>query len=318
MALNRSDRWPPNPALSARGLTTSLIPHRTGPAFQIDFDFLDHRLDIHTVVGEVRSLELVPRSAADFYETLMSLLDELDVATEIWVTPVEIPDAIPFPDDHVHASYDGDAIHRFWLALVEIERVLKQFAPDSSAKPAPSTSSGVRSISPTPASPAVQRHHTPAALRTADPKSWTRRIRTRCRAAATGLGVPPKRASSTPTPIPTRLAIATTRWTREMRGGTTTSASSSYPARSSEPGMTPKPRCSAFCSPRMKPPRPLRVRTAPLSNDHQPIEDPALAKKAVLDTMEDDIRSCELRANCWWRSPHERYIEGALSAPFHP
>ena len=32
--------------VSARGLTTSLMPHPTGPAFQIDFDFVDHRLDI--------------------------------------------------------------------------------------------------------------------------------------------------------------------------------------------------------------------------------------------------------------------------------
>jgi hypothetical protein len=41
--------------------------------------------------------------------------------------PVEIPDAIPFPDDRAHASYDADAVHRFWLALLEIERVLKEF-----------------------------------------------------------------------------------------------------------------------------------------------------------------------------------------------
>ena len=64
---------------------------------------------------------------ADFYAAVMGLLDELGVGTEIWPVPVEIPGAIPFPDDRVHASYDADAVHRFWLALVEMERVFKVF-----------------------------------------------------------------------------------------------------------------------------------------------------------------------------------------------
>ncbi len=113
--------------LSARGLTTSLMPHPTGPAFQIDFDFVDHRLNVSTVADTTRSLDLGPRPVADFYAAVMTMLDDLDVATEIWPMPVEIPGAIPFPDDRAHDSYDRDAIHRFWLALVEMERVLKVF-----------------------------------------------------------------------------------------------------------------------------------------------------------------------------------------------
>jgi hypothetical protein len=113
--------------VTARGLTTSLMSHRTGPAFQIDFDFLEHRLDVSTVTGRRRSLDLEARPVAEFYAATMSLLDELDVSTEIWPMPVEIPDAIAFADDEVHASYDADAVHRFWLALVEIDRVLKLF-----------------------------------------------------------------------------------------------------------------------------------------------------------------------------------------------
>jgi len=113
--------------VSARGLTTSVMPHPTGPAFQIDFDFLDHRLDVVTVTGRRRSLDLVPRTVADFHAAVMTMLDELDVSTDIWPVPVEIPDAIPFADDDVHAAYDADAVRRFWLALVEMERVLKVF-----------------------------------------------------------------------------------------------------------------------------------------------------------------------------------------------
>jgi hypothetical protein len=113
--------------ITARGLTTSLMPHPTGPAFQIDFDFCDHRLDITTVADTGRSIELEPRSVAEFYEAVLEMLDDLDVPTKIWPVPVEIPDAIAFADDRVHASYDADAVHRFWLALVDIERVMKAF-----------------------------------------------------------------------------------------------------------------------------------------------------------------------------------------------
>src|SRR5690606_22811640 len=113
--------------VTARGLTSSLMPHPTGPGFQIDFDLVDHRLDVVTVTGERGSLDLVARPVAEFYRATMSLLDELGVPTEIWPVPVEIPGAIPFAEDRVHASYDADAVHRFWLALVQMERVLKVF-----------------------------------------------------------------------------------------------------------------------------------------------------------------------------------------------
>jgi hypothetical protein len=113
--------------LTARGLTTLPMPHPTGSAFQIDFDFVDHRLEVVTVTGDRRSLALEPRSVADFYDEVMRLLDELDVATEIWAVPVEIPAAIPFHHDHSHGSYEPDAVQRFWLALVEMQRVFKVF-----------------------------------------------------------------------------------------------------------------------------------------------------------------------------------------------
>ena len=113
--------------LTTRGLTTSPMPHPTGPSFQIDLDFLDHRLHVSTATGEARTVALEPRPVAEFHAAVMRLFDELGVATDIWPMPVEIPGAIPFPDDHVHASYDADAVHRFWQALLEMERVLKVF-----------------------------------------------------------------------------------------------------------------------------------------------------------------------------------------------
>src|SRR6266481_2288169 len=45
--------------VSARGLTTSPIPYDRG-TFEVQFDFIDHKLDIVTTGGEISSLPLVP------------------------------------------------------------------------------------------------------------------------------------------------------------------------------------------------------------------------------------------------------------------
>jgi Family of unknown function (DUF5996)/Pirin len=51
----------------------------------------------------------------------------LELTTEIWPVPVELPDAIPFPDDDTHDDYDAAAVTTFWRILVETERVLDLF-----------------------------------------------------------------------------------------------------------------------------------------------------------------------------------------------
>ena len=112
--------------LTSRGLTTSPMPYGRR-AFQMDFDFLDHALRIATCDGDARSVALAPRSVADFHAEVMARLREMGLEVEIWTTPVEIPDPVPFEDDHAHASYDADAAHRFWRALVDAERVMTAF-----------------------------------------------------------------------------------------------------------------------------------------------------------------------------------------------
>ena len=112
--------------VSARGLTTSLM-HAQQRSLEIEFDFIDHVLAIRTVDGEQRAVALEPRSVASFYDETMTLLADLGVDVDILARPVEIPDATPFAEDTGHAAYDRDAIHRFWRALVEADRVLDIF-----------------------------------------------------------------------------------------------------------------------------------------------------------------------------------------------
>ena len=112
--------------VTVRGLTTSPMPWRGG-AVQIDFDFIDHRLGIATSSGRQSLLALEPRSTADFYRAVMSQLAALGIEVSIWTMPVEIPDAIPFERDTEHASYDADAVNRFWRILVQVDRLLNLF-----------------------------------------------------------------------------------------------------------------------------------------------------------------------------------------------
>jgi hypothetical protein len=103
------------------------MPAEPGRAFSIDLDLVEHRLDVTTTRGQARRMELAPKSVKEFYAELTGLLDQLELATEIWPVPVELPDAIPFPDDDTHASYDAAAVTTFWRMLVEVERVLDVF-----------------------------------------------------------------------------------------------------------------------------------------------------------------------------------------------
>jgi hypothetical protein len=111
---------------TTRGLTTSPIPGGRR-SFAIDFDFLDHVLRITTSDGTGRSFRLKPMSVAEFFRKIMGALHELDIEVEIFTRPVEVTEAIPFESDTQHASYDADAVQRFWRALVQVERVFTQF-----------------------------------------------------------------------------------------------------------------------------------------------------------------------------------------------
>jgi uncharacterized protein DUF5996 len=112
--------------LSARGLTTSLM-HSGSTGVEIEFDLVDHVLDLRTTDGRRAQVRLEPRSVASFYEATMAALRDLDVEVKILPRPVEVVEAIPFADDERHHSYDAAAIHRFWVALVQIHRVMRRF-----------------------------------------------------------------------------------------------------------------------------------------------------------------------------------------------
>jgi Family of unknown function (DUF5996) len=111
---------------TARGLSTPPLPWQ-GSTFTIDFDFVEHRLHVLSSRGAAQGFPLEPMSVARFYAELMACLQGLNIHVHIWTMPSEIADAVPFERDEANAAYDPVWVGRFWQALSQSDRVLKQF-----------------------------------------------------------------------------------------------------------------------------------------------------------------------------------------------
>ena len=113
--------------VTSRGLTTSMMPYRNGRSFAIDFDFMGHALRIEGSDGEQAVVPLEPMTVAEFFRRVMDELHALDF--DVWINkkPNEIADATPFDEDTTHASYDAQAVDRFWRALLQADRLCKVF-----------------------------------------------------------------------------------------------------------------------------------------------------------------------------------------------
>jgi len=122
--------------VTARGLTTSPIAYGAR-AFQIDFDFIDQVLRIASSDGGRRQMKLRSQAVADFYSHLLRELEELNIFVRINERPNEIPDAIPFTKDEIHAAYDPDYANRFFRLLMQADRVFKYFRTGFIGKASP-------------------------------------------------------------------------------------------------------------------------------------------------------------------------------------
>jgi hypothetical protein len=132
--LNHS--WHVTLYVSARGLTTSPIPDGSRH-FEIAFDFIDHVLLISTSDGARRQFALAGQSVASFYASTLAALKGLGIQVQIDEMPNELPEPVKFSEDHRHASYDGDAVRKFFRILSSADRVFKQFRTGFLGKASP-------------------------------------------------------------------------------------------------------------------------------------------------------------------------------------
>jgi hypothetical protein len=112
--------------VTARGLAAPAMPCQ-GRTVDIVFDFMAHRLVIETSDGGTETIALKPMTVADFYAAFMAALRRLGIDVHIWTMPSEIENAIPFEKDRTHAQYDPVCVQRFWLALLQVNRVMTEF-----------------------------------------------------------------------------------------------------------------------------------------------------------------------------------------------
>lgn len=118
--------WQVTLYVTPRGLSTSAIPCGAR-SFEVEFDFIDHRLAIRSSNGRAEGFALAPMTVAEFYARYRAALRSLGIMPRLMASPVEVETAIPFADDRTHAAYDADAAHRCWQVLLQTERVLQRF-----------------------------------------------------------------------------------------------------------------------------------------------------------------------------------------------
>ncbi|MCG2461169.1 DUF5996 family protein [Flavobacteriaceae bacterium F89] len=109
--------------LTPTGLSTLDMPYKT-KNFQIDFDFINHKLKVITSDGQVRDFILEGNSVADFYHKIFAVLKDLKIGLKINTTPVEIENPIPFEKDTGNATYDKTQAAALHQALLKMQNVL--------------------------------------------------------------------------------------------------------------------------------------------------------------------------------------------------
>jgi hypothetical protein len=128
--------WETALLLTARGLTTGPIPWQQ-ESFEINLDFIDHRLIVNLSDGHTQQLTLEPRTVADFYQSFMNTLKSLNIEVAISTLPAEIPNPTRFEQDTTHAAYDKTAVHSWWRVMLATGRVMDRFRTPFHGKSSP-------------------------------------------------------------------------------------------------------------------------------------------------------------------------------------
>jgi uncharacterized protein DUF5996 len=124
----RNHRWPATLYVDVRGLTTRRMHSASGVTFQIDLDFVEHRLLVGTSTGAIESFALHDGlSVAAFDEELHATLRRLGIDLEISESLYGVPMTTPFPGDAEHAAYGAGAVEHFWRILDRSDSVFEEF-----------------------------------------------------------------------------------------------------------------------------------------------------------------------------------------------
>jgi hypothetical protein len=137
LAPSQNHWWHVTLYVTERGLTTGPMPH-DGRDVTVELDLLAHRLRVRASDGREAGFPLGQRPAcADFFADLFEALHEVEVSVEIDPQPFDLGDSPPLDRDRTNASYDSDAVERYWRILAATQRVLNRFRGSFVGKASP-------------------------------------------------------------------------------------------------------------------------------------------------------------------------------------
>ncbi|MGB5237993.1 MAG: DUF5996 family protein [Flavobacteriaceae bacterium] len=122
--------------ITARGFSTHAIPYQR-QIIELEFDFKQHKLLIRSSEAGNSSIELQPKTVADFYNELFDKLNAMGIDVKIHSSPNEIEPAIPFAENTVNRSYDPKAANTIWQAMLKANNVFNHFRTDFIGKCSP-------------------------------------------------------------------------------------------------------------------------------------------------------------------------------------
>nr|WP_246070266.1 DUF5996 family protein [Mangrovivirga cuniculi] len=118
--------WHTSLYITTHGLSTGSIPYGNG-IFEINFDFVNHKLNISSTFEKTVEIDLYPRSVADFYKTIFESLESVGIMISIYPRPNELPDNTPFYENEEDKSYDKEAMTDYWQIAVHVHNIFSYF-----------------------------------------------------------------------------------------------------------------------------------------------------------------------------------------------
>lgn len=96
--------------------------------FTIDFNFVDHKLELASSWGFYNSFKLEDgMSVTSFYQKIYKLLSEIEVNPKIIGMPYDHPCEEPFETCETHHSYDTQSVEQFYDMLIFADQVFREF-----------------------------------------------------------------------------------------------------------------------------------------------------------------------------------------------
>lgn len=128
--------WHSTLYITTSGFSTYSIPYQ-GRMFELAFDFKIHKLLIKSSDSETLSIDLKPRTVADFYNELFEKLAGIGIDVKIHNAPNEVDPAIPFTENTLNKSYDPGSANAIWEAMIKVNAVFNTFRSDFIGKGSP-------------------------------------------------------------------------------------------------------------------------------------------------------------------------------------